>query len=122
VDGRYRWYWRRYRTASGADPVAEFLAGVGIQDRRAILGAMNELRLEGPRAARHLRGDVYEVRVRTATGQFRVLFSQESRTVLLALLGYAKHSQRIPRQVLELAERRLRDWRDRGLTPKILSV
>lgn len=122
MEARYRWYWRLYRTAAGADPVADFLASVSIEDRRAILAAMSEVRLEGLCAARHLRGDLYEVRTRTPTGQFRVLFSQESRSVMLALLAYAKSSRRAPQRVLELAEQRLHDWRQRGLTPMVVRV
>ncbi len=119
MESRYRWYWRRYRTAAGTDPIADFLDGLNVADRREVLAAMNAVRLEGVRAARHLRGDIYEVRIRTPTGQYRVLFSQESRSVLLALLAYAKRSRRAPRQILEIAEHRLRDWRERGLTPKV---
>ena len=122
MEARFRWHWRRYRSAGGADPIDEFLRGVAIDDRRAILNAMTEVRRLGLRGARHLRGDLYEARVRTPTGQFRVLFSQESRSVMLALLVYAKTTQRTPQRVLEVANHRLRDWRSRGLTLTIVKV
>jgi hypothetical protein len=34
--------------------------------------------------------------------------------VLLALDGFSKKSQRTPPEKIDLAERRLRDWRSRG--------
>jgi len=68
-------------------------------------------------AARHLRGDIYEVRADAATRSFRLLFSAEARChqVLLALSVHEKRTQKIPRSELELAEKRLADWRSRGI-------
>jgi phage-related protein len=45
-----------------------------------------------------------------------VLFSPEGRAqqVLLALEAFAKKTQRTPPRTIELAERRLADWRSRG--------
>jgi phage-related protein len=114
MERAYRWRWRTYRTASGADPIREFLSERTPDERRAILAAMEEVRQEGLRAARHLRGDIYEVRVMTARSSLRVLFAQEARPVMLALVAYQKTTQKAPSKIVELAERRLRDWRSRG--------
>lgn len=71
-------------------------------------------------SARHLRGDVYEVRADAATRSFRVLFATEGRygQVLLSLSAFEKRTQKTPPRELELAERRLRDWRERGVAKK----
>ena len=47
---------------------------------------------------------------------FRVLFSPEGRAqqVLLALGAFTKKTQKTPARTIELAERRLSDWRSRG--------
>ena len=47
----------------GAVPVREFLADLDAQDRAAIRSAMARVQAEGRSLARHLRGDLYEVRV-----------------------------------------------------------
>ena len=66
--------------------------------------------------AKHLRGDVYEVRTETATRSFRLLFASEGRfgQVLLSLSGFIKKTQKTPLRELKLAEDRLADWRRRG--------
>jgi len=70
----------------------------------------------GTAAARHLRGDIYEVRADAATRSFRLLFSCEGKYshVLLSLSIYEKRTQKAPPQEIERAEKRLKDWRDRS--------
>ena len=78
------------------------------------MDAMRLMRETGLRGARHLRGQLYEVRAQTAYAHYRLIFSQETRSVLLALIVYDKNTERTPRRVVELAQRRLADWRARG--------
>ena len=68
------------------------------------------------RFARHLRGDIWEVRIDAERKAFRVLFSSEGRSqqVLLALEAFTKKTQKTPARAIQLAERRLADWRRRG--------
>ena len=110
-----RW-WRQYRTSSGSMPVREFVDALDPQDSEAIRAAMRDVALFGRSAARHLRGDIYEVRVRGPIHAWRVLFSAEGSRhhVLLAHSAFEKKTQKRPDRELELAERRLRDWRSRG--------
>lgn len=109
--------WRDYRTVGGARPVKEFIAGLSDPDAAAIVAAMKDVQLRGLVAARHLRGDVYEVRADGDRQTFRLLFAPEGRrqTVLLALDGFSKKTQKTPPQKIALAERRLVDWRRRAL-------
>jgi len=81
---------------------------------------MKEVAREGLRVARHLRGDIWEVRVAADTKAVRVLFSPEgeSHQVLLALEAFPKKTQKTPAQLIRLAERRLADWRSRGRRQK----
>ena len=67
-------------------------------------------------AARHLRGDIYEVRVDGEDRAYRILFAPEGRfnQVLLALEGFAQKSQKAPPNAIKLAEKRLSSWRGRG--------
>jgi phage-related protein len=116
---RYRRQWRDYRTATGRRPVREFIDAIRAQDRYAaarILAGMNEVAQYGTSAARHLRGDIWEVRVEADRRIFRILFAEEGRysQVLLALEGFVKTTRRTPPDLIDLAEERLRDWRERG--------
>jgi phage-related protein len=81
---------------------------------------MKEVAERGLVAAKHLRGDVYEVRADAATRSFRVLFAAEGRfsQVLLLLSAFEKRTQKTPPRELALAEDRLRDWRTRGAATK----
>ena len=113
---RHKRHWRDYRTAAGGRPVKAFLKGLTDEEVAAIVAGMNEIADRGLRDARHLRGDVYEVRADAATRSFRLLFSAEGRygQVLLSLSVFEKRTQRTPPAEIELAERRLSDWRQRG--------
>ncbi len=74
-----RRHWRDYRTAAGARPVNDFLFDeLTAEERADVVSAMKEVRDQGLVAARHLRGDVYEVRATSATRSFRVLKVSEA--------------------------------------------
>lgn len=51
---------------------------------------------------------------------FRVIFAQEGKRgrVLLALDGFVKKTRKTPPRLIQLAERRLADWRSRGQSGK----
>lgn len=108
--------WRDYRTSAGARPVRAFLLGLSDEDAAAVLAAMAAVRVQGLRAARHLKGDVYEVRADGDRQAFRVLFASEGKSgqILLSLDGFSKKTQKTPPDKIRLAERRLADWRRRG--------
>lgn len=107
--------WRDYQTASGRRPVKEFLDGLSLEDRAEVAAAMVDVRAEGLRVARHLRGDIYEIRALGPHTSVRILFAQEGKKgrILLALEGFEKKTQKTPDRVIRLAESRLREWRAR---------
>lgn len=108
--------WRHYETAGGRRPVLEFIRGLSDTDKAEVLAAMKEVRREGARAARHLHGDLYEVRADGERVVYRVLFATEGERgqVLLSLAAFNKKTQRTPPEQIRLAERRLHDWRSRS--------
>jgi phage-related protein len=113
---RHHRQWRDYRTPAGSRPVKEFLAKLTDEEAAGVAAGMRDVRQRGTAAARHLRGDIYEIRADAATRSFRLLFSCEGRfsQVLLALSVYEKRTQKAPAQEIELAEKRLKDWRERA--------
>ena len=110
--------WRFYATVGGAKPARDFLVSKKVRaaDRDEILAAMKDVQKNGLVAARHLRGDVYEVRASGTHAIYRVLFAAEGARgqVLLALSAFGKKTQKTPPAEITLAERRLADWRRRA--------
>jgi phage-related protein len=113
---RPRRRWREYTTATGRCPVEEFIDDLSDNDAAAVLAGMAEVRAQGLRAARHLEGDIWEVRVDGERVIYRVLFAEEGARsqILLALEGFKKKTRKTPPGTIALAKRRLADWRRRG--------
>ncbi len=116
ISRRHRRQWRDYRTPSGGRPIRDFFETLSDEEAADVVASMKEVAELGLKAAKHLRREIYEVRADSATRTFRILFSAEGRfsQVLLSLVAFEKKTQKTPRRELELAERRLRDWRERG--------
>ncbi len=108
--------WRDYRTPAGARPVKEFLDKLTDEEAAALAAGMRDVKQRGLVAARHLRGEIYEVRADAANRSFRLLFACEGRysQILLSLSVYEKRTQQAPAREIALAEKRLADWRSRG--------
>ncbi len=94
----------------------EFLDDLPDEDAAAIAAAMKDVLVSGLAVARHLRGDIYEVRADADRVIYRILFATEGRysQVFLALEGFKKKTQKTPPETIRLAERRLASWRGRG--------
>ncbi|MBJ7601193.1 type II toxin-antitoxin system RelE/ParE family toxin [Candidatus Nephthysia bennettiae] len=103
-----------YSTATGSEPVKEFLDQLSAVDHAVVIAGMREVQRDGLVAARHIAGDIYEVRATRMNRHFRILFALEGKRILLALDAYNKDTPKMPLAILRRAERRLRDWRSRG--------
>jgi len=77
---------------------------------------MHEVSRVGLRAAKQVEGELYEVKAESDRQTFRVLFALEGKhdQVLLSLEAFSKKQRKLPREKIELAKRRLRDWRSRS--------
>jgi phage-related protein len=108
--------WRDYRTRSGRRPVRDFIDSLSDEDAAAVVAAMKEVRADGLVAARHLEGEIYEVRVDGNRVIYRVLFASQGKRgqILLSLQAIKKKTQKTPVQSIRLAKRRLRDWQEQG--------
>ena len=97
-----------------------FIDDLTDEEAASVVAGMKEIAERGLAAAKHLRGDIYEVRADASTRSFRVLFSTEGRysQVLLSLSAFEKRTQKTPPRELDLAEGRLRDWRTSGARGK----
>lgn len=108
--------WRDYRTRAGRRPVKDFLDDLTDEEVAEIVAGMKDVVANGLPAARHLRGDVYEVRADSSTRSFRLLFATGGRysQVLLSLSVFEKRTQKTPPAEISVAEARPKDWRTRG--------
>jgi phage-related protein len=117
---RYRRQWRFYRTAAGREPVREFLDQLSDEDAAAVAAAMKEVCSAGRGHAdvNQLRGDIWQIEVDGKSVIYRLLFTELGRfsQVLLALEILNKKWPRAKSEHIQLAERRLADWRARGRT------
>jgi phage-related protein len=115
---RYRRQWRFYRSLAGGEPVREFLEQLSDEDSAAVAAAMKEVRNagRGHTDVNHLRGDIWQIEVDGQSVIYRLLFTEEGRfsQVLLALEIVNKKWQSAKSRHIQLAERRLADWRGRG--------
>jgi phage-related protein len=111
-------FWKLYRTESGHRVVREYIFSRPEHDRARILAEMEIVREEGKKAARHVRGDIYEVRVTGKDVIYRVLFATEGRynQVCLAVHAFDKKTRKTDPNDIDLAEKRLSDWRWRGIS------
>jgi phage-related protein len=100
--------WRDYETAAGRRPVKQFIAELSDEDAASVAAAMREVRHGGLGAARHLEGEIYEVRADGRGVIYRILFAPqgERKQILLALEGFKKKTQKTPPRVIALAKRR----------------
>jgi len=99
-----------FRTASGNEPVREWLKSLPRDVRRAVGQDIKTVQFGWPLGmplVRKLGAGLWEVRSRLAGGAARVLFTvAEGQMVLLH--GFFKRSQKTPADDLDLAKRRVR--------------
>src|SRR5437870_333761 len=103
--------WRFYATPAGHKPVDAFIDALPELDAVEVHAAMKDVREKGLRVARHLLGDIWEVRAEGPNDSYRILFAAEGKKsrIFLAVHAFPKRGQKTPDQDLELAQRRLRD-------------
>src|SRR2546428_2126168 len=124
--GRYRRQWRFYRSSAGREPVREFLDETSDDDAAAIAAAMKQVRDlgRGHGDVNHLHGDIWQIEIDGKRVIYRLLFAEEGRfsQVLLALEIVDKRWQKAKSRHINLAQRRLDDWRSRGRQRKRLAL
>ena len=100
-----------YATATGREPVHDWLLGLSRDDRRAVGFDIKTAQYGWPVGmplVRKLEAGLWEVRSRVADGIARVLFTVEGDTMVL-LHGFVKKSQKTPQQELMTARQRKAD-------------
>ena len=109
-------FWKFYRTPGGAREAFDYIMSRPEKDRAKIVAAMEDVVTYGKEASRHVRDDVYEVRVSGKDVTYRIFYATEGRynQVLLAVHAVAKKTQKARDHDIDEAMRRLKDWRSRA--------
>ncbi len=102
-----------YTTASGRQPVSQYILGLNKKDQ----GRFSDLRegleahgLDYDRAEfRVLRGKLWEIKFQGEDGSYRVAYVIISGEVMVWLHAFRKDGQRTPRQHIELALKRMKE-------------
>jgi phage-related protein len=101
-----------YRTASGREPVREWLKCLPGEDRKIVGGDIDLVQWAWPLGrpfVAHLRGEVWEVRSSLGNREARVLFAIAGQEMVL-IHGFVKKTRATPAEALDLAERRWKSW------------
>lgn len=103
-----------YRTASGDEPVRDWLKELNKQERQSIGEDIAYVQYKWPIGkprVDHLRGPVWEVRSTIGNRIARVLFAVEQGEMVL-LHAFIKKTQQTDPADIELALKRIKDWKN----------
>ncbi|MBF0134436.1 MAG: type II toxin-antitoxin system RelE/ParE family toxin [Magnetococcales bacterium] len=104
-----------FRTASGNEPVRDWLRGMDLEDRKAIGEDLKLTQFRWPLGmplVRKLEPGLWEVRSHLrGSGIARVFFTVQGRDMVL-LHGFEKKSQKTPKEDLKLARSRKRQYEE----------
>ena len=104
-----------YRTENGKCPVSEFLDSLDAKSARKVTWVLNLIESIERVPQEYLKklsgtSDIWEVRIQFGSNSFRLLgFLYQDQLVILTN-GFAKKSQKTPKQEIELAEQRKTDF------------
>lgn len=92
-------------------PVKEFIEKLEVKDRARILACLKnveELGFDSPRVQfRQIQGRLWEIKIRTESGGYRIFYVAVKANVLVLLHAYQKQSQKAPIKEIKIAEQRL---------------
>ncbi|MBI2863615.1 MAG: type II toxin-antitoxin system RelE/ParE family toxin [Chloroflexi bacterium] len=104
------WKTEFYLEDDGTSPVEEFLDSLDVKTRTRFHWSMEQLRVRNVQAreplARHLEGDLWELREESSTNIFRIIYFFFSGRRIIFLHGFQKKTQRTPIREIDLARRR----------------
>ena len=91
-----------------------FIDSLTDEEAASVIAAMKDISQHGLSHARHLKDEIYEVRADAEKRSFRILFSQETKFILLSLSAFPKKTKKTPLKELEIAQKRMLDWHTRS--------
>ena len=102
-----------YRSSSGQEPVREWLKTISQGEKKTIGEDIAYVQFKWPIGkpkVDYLRDSIWEVRSRLENRIARVLFAVEESQMIL-LHGFIKKTQQTPNSEIDLAIKRLKEWK-----------
>ena len=111
------WTIEFYLDERGEAPVAAFLDSLDLKTRARFRWSLEQLQVRNVRAraplARHLEGDLWELREESQTNIYRIIYVFVSGRRIVLLHGFQKKAQKTPARELETARRRYQTFIER---------
>lgn len=112
------WEVEYYETRKGERPTQEFIDNLDTRSKAKIARTIDLLERFGidlgmPHV-KHIKEELWEVRIRVGTNQYRIIYFLFIGKVFILLHGFAKKSGRIPERELRIARSRRDDFLSRG--------
>jgi len=106
-----------YATADGKEVLAEFLDSLPPKHQAKAFREIDLLEefgngLKEP-YVKHIDGEIWELRIKFSTDISRIFYFTWSKETIVLLHGFIKKTQKTPRGELEIAQKRLTDYRKR---------
>lgn len=102
-----------FSSASGRCYVEDFIDDLTRGDQAAILAVLKDVENFGFSAAgcqfRQIEGKLWEIKIRTSSGGYRVFYVMISSGEMVCLHAYKKQGQKAPKKELEVARKRLKE-------------
>lgn len=110
------WEIELFESASGKQPVANFIATLKPDEQAKIARGIDLLKEYGPQIGmpyvRHMIGDLWELRVPFGGQAFRLLFFIFGNTLVVAH-AFSKKTSKTPQKELKTALTRMKDYKQR---------
>ncbi|WP_311342602.1 type II toxin-antitoxin system RelE/ParE family toxin [Corynebacterium riegelii] len=113
----YRNQIRWYAPGGESDPVSKREFKALSKEGQGALGAKLKRLAKaeiGLQDLRHIRGELYEVRVQVGGNHYRAMLIQDSPVHYIILSCFFKNQRKTPKTELQKAEQRLKNWRNRN--------
>lgn len=109
---------RFYRTRAGSCPVEEFLETLSGKQAQKVVWVLRLVEELEPVPSQYLKklvgtDELWEVRVQHGGDTFRLLGFWDGSRLLVLTGGFAKKTDKVPRQEITLAEKRRQDYLSR---------
>jgi phage-related protein len=116
------WEIEYYEAANGQIPVREFIETLNVKERAKVAWTI-DLLMEfginlGMPYAEHVEGDLWELRARLSNSRYRIIYFLNTGKVFIMLHGFVKKTQKISKNDLDIANKRLRDYSSRRRSGK----
>lgn len=108
------WEIEYFETAKGRRPVQEFIDSLDTRSKAKLARTLDLLEEFGIKLgmpyAKHVEGDLWELRTRAGSSQYRIIYFLYSGGVFILLHGFSKKSGAIPQRDLRTARDRRADF------------